>query len=204
MHPSLVTPNGPSPLQQAGVDERDLTIGEIRLREVTNLSLARLRSGHAAPPGGTGVAQLPTRTGQCSGSDPAFLCLGPQEWLVLSTASGPSQLVQSLQSAIGAGLAAAYDLTPGLVVLRLSGEAAPWLLSKLSCLDFISGTAAGRHCARTRMADAAVTIHYHQPADEAWAFDLIADRSMAAYLWGLLGECAPHANELSNAFGASR
>lgn len=202
MHPSLVMPNGPSPLQQAGVEERDLSIGKVRLREVTNLSLARLRAGNAAPPGSNLFAQLPARTGQCSGSDPAFLCLGPQEWLVLSTASGPPQLVRSLQSDIGAGLAAAYDLTPGLVVLRLSGEAAPWLLSKLSCLDFISGTAAGRHCARTRMADAAVTIHYHQPADEEWAFDLIADRSIAAYLWGLLGACAPHANELTNTFGA--
>jgi len=204
MNESPVIPIGPSALQQAGIEQRDLAVGKVRLREVTDLALARLRMGDAMATGSGLKAQLPARTGQCSGSDPVYLCLGPGEWLVISSTAAPPELLGFLQSSVGDGLAAAYDLTPGLVVLRLSGDAAPWLLSKLSSLDFIRGTAAGQHCARTRMADAAVTVHYHQPVNDEWAFDLIADRSIAAYLWRLLRDCAPHANELSNTFGAAR
>jgi len=203
MNPSPITPDRPSPLQQAGVEPRDLLVGAVRLREVTNLALARLRVRPPARDAGALPGDLPDRTGQCSGNDPTFLCLGPGEWLAISASSGPAQLIDALQSVPGKGLAAAYDLTPGVVVLRLTGAAAPWLLAKLSCLDFIAGTAAGQHCARTRMGDAAVTVHYHQLADDEWAFDVLADRSIAGYLWALLRACAPHANELTQTFGAA-
>lgn len=186
------------------MDGRELVIGSVRLREMRGLSLLRLRVGDETLAAGPPMPELPGRTGQCSGKDPVYLCLGPREWLAISASSTPRQLVHDLQSAIDKVFAAAYDLTPGLVVLRLSGYGAPWLLSKLSCLDFIGGTAAGEHCARTRMVDAAVTVHYHQPADGEWCFDVIADRSLASYLWGLLRSCAPHANELTNTFGAVR
>ena len=204
MNDSRVTPTGPSALQQAGVEQRYLAIGNVRLREVTDLALTRLRTGGALPTDSSASAQMPARTGQCRGSDPVFLCLGPGEWLVISSTAAPPELPRTLQSSVGDGFAAAYDLTSGLVVLRLSGDAAPWLLSKLSSLDFVGGTAAGQHCARTRMADAAVTIHHHQPANGEWVFDLIADRSLAGYLWELLRDCAPHANELSKTFGVAR
>jgi heterotetrameric sarcosine oxidase gamma subunit len=204
MNPSATIPNGSSALQQAGIERQDLTIGAVRLREVTNLALARLRMGESARAAEKLTAELPDRTGQCTGSDPVFLCLGPREWLVISATSTPVQLMDSMQSAIGAGFAAAYDLTPGLAVLRLSGDAAPWLLSKLSSLDFVGGIAAGPHCARTRMGDAAVTVHYHRPANAEWSFDLFAERSLADYLWRLLLACAPHANELANTPGDAR
>jgi len=204
MNPSLAIPDCPSPLQQAGVDERELVIGSVRLQEIRDLSLLRLRIGDGMLSAGPPMPELPAHTGQCSGNDPVYLCLGPREWLAISDSSTPRQLVQDLQPAIGTGFAATYDLTPGLVVVRLSGDGAPWLLSKLSCLDFIGGTAPGQHCARTRMLDAAVTVHYHQPEGGEWCFDLIADRSLAGYLWGLLRSCAPHANELANTFGAVR
>ena len=204
MNPSLATADCPSPLQQAGVDERELLIGSVRLREISDLSLLRLRIFDETLAAVPQMPDLPARTGQCSGKDPVYLCLGPREWMVISASSSPRELVQGLQPAIGTGFASAYDLTPGLTVFRLSGDGAPWLLSKLSCLDFIGGTTAGQHCARTRMLDAGVTLHYHQPAGGEWCFDLIADRSLAGYLWGLLRSCAPHANELTNTFGAVR
>jgi len=199
-----VPTTGSSALQQAGVEQRDLAIGEVRLCEVSDLSVARLRLGDALAADEPLTRQLPVRTGQCTGSDPAFLCLGPAEWLVISSTATPPELVNALQKAAGERFAVAYDLTPGLVVLRLTGDGAPWLLSKISGLDFLGGASAGQHCARTRMADAAVTVYYHEPAKGEWAFDLFADRSLADYLWRLLRDCVPHANELSTTFGALR
>jgi len=206
----------PSSLQQAGIAERDVLAGQVRLREMTGMALVRLRfyeppvAMDSPPPG------LPAQTGQCEGTDPALLCLGPKEWLAISATANPDHLLQRLQkvvdptggSAVGttSGLehGVAHDLSDGLALLRLTGTAAPWLLSKLSGLDFLAGVTEGQHCARTRLGDAAVTLHYHQADGEEWAFDVIVDRSVAAYLWALLQACAPHANELNQTFGVAR
>jgi heterotetrameric sarcosine oxidase gamma subunit len=94
------------------------------------------------------------------------------------------------------------DQSDALAGIRVAGPAAPWLLGKLSCLDFTRGRTAGPHCARTRMGDAAVVVHYHEASADAWVFDLYVDRSVAHWLWNLLSDCAPHAAELQAAFGA--
>ena len=203
----------PSPLQQAGIAQRDVFTGQLRIREIPDLGLLRLRFLAASPPHDTRTdsslasaapaADLPTATGQCDGTDPVYLCLGPNEWLVVTRSATPPWLLQLLRPTTGEEWAVAYDLTDGLVVLRLTGAAAPWLLSKLSCLDFPGGSTHGQHCARTRLGDVEVTVHYHKPVDEDWVFDLIADRSIAAYLWSLLQASAAHANELAQVSGVS-
>lgn len=202
MNEAAIQVENPSPLQQAGVEQCDVLAGQVRIREVTGLKLLRLRCFPASASVDMPTGDLPRETGQCDGTDPAFLCLGPNEWLMVSTSKEPPWLSQLLQPATGSTAAVAYDMTDGLVALRLTGTAAPWLLGKLSCLDFTAGTRHGRHCARTRLADVAVTIHYHKPVNDDWAFDLIADRSIAAYLWSLLQASAPHANELAQISGA--
>lgn len=201
IHPD---PSGKSPtaLQQAGVDERDLHMGEVRLREIPGTALARLRFFGTPSAADCPLPDLPLRAGQCGGAEPVFLCLGPSEWLAISQHGSPQTLMEALRPATGDGQAVACDLSDGLSVFRLSGSAAPWLLAKLSCLDFVHGRHAGEHCARTRMVDIAVTVHYQHAADDGWAFDLIADRSTAPYLWGLLRASAVHANQLEEAYGA--
>jgi heterotetrameric sarcosine oxidase gamma subunit len=204
MNEAVIPPEHPSPLQQAGVEQRDVLVGPVRIREITDLKLLRLR--FIADPSNADLptGDLPIATGQCDGTDPVILCLGPNEWLAVTGSEEPQWLSQLLQPATGATQAVAYDLTDGLVVLRLTGAAAPWLLAKLSCLDFPAGTRQGRHCARTRLGEVAVTIHYHRPAGDDWSFDLIADRSIAAYLWSLLQASAPHANELAQVSGVTQ
>jgi len=204
MNEAVIQPEHPSPLQQAGVAQRDITAGQIRIREITGLKLLRLRFFPAFSSADMPSADLPSETGQCGGTDPLFLCLGPNEWLAVTASKEPPWLTQLLQPAAGARQAVAYDLTDGLVVLRLTGAATPWLLSKLSCLDFLAGAAQQQHCARTRLGDIAVTIHHHRPAGDDRVFDLIADRSIAAYLWSLLQASAPHANELAQLSGAPK
>jgi heterotetrameric sarcosine oxidase gamma subunit len=203
-----------SPLRQAGVEERDLRLGSVRLTEIADLTLTRLRHIGTPPERISTELDLPDRTGRCAGTDPAVLCLAPGEWLFVSRVMTPDQLLKRLQTCMDGSLSLICDLSDGRVVLRLSGEAASWLLSKLSGLDFAGITRAGPYCGRTRLGDAAVTVHYHPVDHEQWSrsrergneipgvFDMIADRSMAAYLWALLRNAAPHANELTRHFGA--
>jgi heterotetrameric sarcosine oxidase gamma subunit len=192
----------PTALQQAGIDERDLHLGEVRLREMPVTALARLRFFAAPSAADCPLAHLPLQVGQCGGADPVFLCLGPSEWLAISQHGTPETLMEALRPATDGGQAVACDLSDGLSLFRLSGSAAPWLLAKLSCLDFVHGRHGGEHCARTRMIDIAVTVHYYHAVDDGWGFDLIADRSIASYLWGLLRASASHANQLEEAYGA--
>ena len=51
------------------------------------------------------------------------------------------------------------------------------------------------------MGKIAVVVHYHQAGDDQFVFNLIFDRSSAKYLWDLLSESAPHADDLALAFG---
>lgn len=202
IHPELPGTH-PTSLQQAGVDERDLHMGEVRLREIAGAALARLRFFEAPSAADCPLPGLPLGTGGCGGADPVYLCLGPCEWLALSEHRSPGTLIEALRPATDGGRAVACDLSDGFAVFRLSGGAAPWLLAKLSCLDFVNGQDGGEHCARTRMVDIAVTVRYHRAGGDGWVFDLIADRSTASYLWRLLCACAPHASELKSAHGAS-
>ena len=64
-------------------------------------------------------------------------------------------------------------LSDGLAVFRLSGGGAPWLLGKLSGLDYQAGIKTGRHCARTRMGHISVLVHYRQVDDGTFGFDLV-------------------------------
>ncbi len=132
-----------------------------------------------------------------------MLCLRPAEWLFFSEASEPADLLRYVQSTIEAHCATAWDNSAGLGVFRLSGDGAPWLLSKLSCLDYVAGVASGPHCTRTKMGHVAVIVHYHEVAAERFVFDLIFDRSIAKYLWELLIASAPHADDLVQAFGSA-
>jgi len=149
----------------------------------------------------SGQLDLPEKTGQCGGRNPAALCLRPHEWLLISEVTEPVELLEQVQSNIDPEQTAVYDNSDGLAILRLSGNGAVWLLSKLSGLDYLAGTAAGGHCTRTRMGKIAVVVHYHQAGDDQFVFDLIFDRSVAKYLWDLLSVSAPHADDLALAFG---
>lgn len=193
----------PTPLQQAGIEIRDKRVGNVRLRELEGLALARLRLHLASPADGMPVADLPKHVGHCAGTDPVYLCLAPREWLVISRTLSPSDMRLALQKAADKSAGAAFDLSDAKAVFRLSGAAAPWLLSKLSSLDFLVGSRKGRHCANSRMVDAAVTFYYHRDENGDWVFDLIGDRSIAAYLWGLLEASAPHANDLFRQAGGT-
>ena len=62
-------------------------------------------------------------------------------------------------------------------------------------LDFDEGVLAAIHKRKIR--------EHHPDAGGDFVFDLIFDRSVASYLWNLLRESAPHADDLFHAHGAA-
>ena len=194
----------PTALQQAGVTNRHFSNPSLELREITAATMIRIHS--LDPPErltatlpGVG-SWLPEETGQSAGWNPAALCLRPQEWLLFCETDCNPDLLQEIASATDSQRTAVIDQSHGLAVFRLSGTAAPWLLGKLSCLDFLAGISEGQHCTQTRFAHCAVLVHYHDHSRGGYCFDLIFDRSIAKYMWSLLTASADHATELARNF----
>jgi len=198
---------GPTPLQQAGVRNTRLEYPDLVLDEVANLTLLRLHSldRPAALAGALAEARidLPLETNAATGRNPAVLCLRPGEWLLLDAGDDGAGLIARVASRLDPRRTALIDVSDGLGVFRLTGAAAPWLLGKLSGLDFLAGVGTGQHAARTRLGDIAVVLHYRPDADTSPRFDLLFDRSMAGYLWDLLNDAAPHAGELHTVHGTA-
>lgn len=186
-----------SALEQAGVTTTSWCADTISLSEVSGLNLFSLRAlPHAQAHVLAGI-ELPQRVGQCSTEGPSVLCLGPKEWLVISESA--ESVPPSFQPDAVPQDEAFFcsDISSGQTVFRLSGSSAPWLLSKLSGLDFLSGIHAGEHCARTRIGQVTMILYFHSVQDESAVFDLIFDRSLARYVLDLISASAPHAEELA-------
>jgi len=196
---AVATP--PSALQQAGYSELEFRRSTLRVHEISKASLLRLhaldRIGCMNELSRAGV-QLPAQVGLPSGLDPVFMCLRPGEWLVLSETASAAELRERLGISASSDSLAVLDFSDGLAIFRISGTAAPWLLAKLSGLDFVGSRDAGPHCARTRLGQVAVIVHYHAASESPteYVYDLIFDRSIARYVWELLQHSADHAAEL--------
>ncbi len=184
-----------SALRQAEVESTEFESGTLALGEITGMSITRLRS--LGMPG-----RLPAETGRCSDGDPSVLCLRPGEWLCLSESRSPRDLLAEMAGRAGDDCAAIHDCSHGLAVFRLKGQGAPWLLGKLSGLDYLAGVRTGAHCARTRMGHISVLVHFHEIGEGAFVFDLILERGYARYFWHLLTESAAHADDLATDYGA--
>jgi heterotetrameric sarcosine oxidase gamma subunit len=204
MDPASTTVNGAAAaLRQAGIGQTHYATPELALDALDGQALVRLHAYEPCPDAGPEPLELPDRTGGVAGSDPLALCLGPGEWLLLSPTIPSADLLRRAQAAVAMRSAAAYDFSSGLAGFRVSGAATAWLLGKLSCVDFDALCAGPRCCLRTRAGDAALTILIHGDEHKTPVADLFVDRSLAAYLWALLLDAAPHAEELHRDLGAA-
>ncbi len=203
----MTTHHPPTALEQAGIVEEAYESETLRIRQVPGATVLRLHTLQSDEEIQQAMAscglELPTQVNHSCGQDPAALCIRPGEWLLFSEFLDSARLLQQVQPGVERASTALIDASDGLTTFRLSGAASPWLLSKLSCLDFHGATAAGQHCARTALAKITVVIHYHQPRNgsSAYVFDLIFDRSVASYCWRVLCASAPHAAEMCGAAG---
>lgn len=194
-----------SALQQAGLTNTEFRRLGLSVQELQNASLVRIHALQAdalvQALSGAGV-QLPMKVGQSIGHDPVVMCMRPAEWLVSSASLPAGELLKRFSVVEPASAltdrTAILNASDGLAIFRLAGEAAPWLLAKLSGLDFIGGKNHGQHCARTRLGQVAVVVSYHPREDDPSesVYDLVFDRSIARYVWQLLQHSADHAEEL--------
>jgi len=193
-------------LQQSGLVDVSYRSQHIFMRELTGIALVRIHSLRPFSVLQEGMArcgiQLPANVNQSIGQDPAALCLSPGEWMLFSEFLGYMRLIEQVRIAVDNHHNVALDFSAGLTVFRLAGSGIPWLLAKLSGLDFGGALPPAAYCARTRLQHVAAMLHYHQPGGLATesVFDLIVDRSVARYLWELLIASAPHAEELEQQF----
>ena len=196
-----------SALQQAGVTDRSFKSAWIHLQELDGITLLRLRSMQAFNELRSSLAacdiSLPPRVNDIAGLDPAIFCQAPREWLLFGERYSATHLLEQLQPALNAQHTWVLDLSAAFATYRLAGRAAPWVLSKLSCLDVQAGARSAPHAARTRLQHAAVTLRYHgqDGAVPVPAFDIIFDRGLAVYLWQLLIASIPHAEQLGQLYG---
>lgn len=192
----------PAALDQAGRSQAGFRTGALSFQEIPNMACIRVRALPRASRDDTGGLSLPAETGRCTGADPAAMCLGPREWLIVSEQQEAAELLERVDSGIaGAGLHA-WDDSDALGCFRIEGPAAPWLLRKLCGLDIPVHALPGEHCARTRLAHVSALIHHHVNA-RAGVFDLYVDRSVAPWVWDLLADSAPHACQLQAQFGVT-
>ena len=173
----------------------------LEIKELAGAAIVRVHSLQEPQQSAPMPINLPAKTGHCSGKNPTALCQRPTEWLLISESAEPSDLLQHANSIIDPERTAVNDNSDALIIFRLSGNGAPWLLSKLSGLDYLAGAASNEHCARTRMGHIAVVVHYHHVKDGPFVFDLVFDRSFTQYFRDLLIASVPHADDLANAYG---
>jgi heterotetrameric sarcosine oxidase gamma subunit len=192
---------------QAGTVKSELELPNLSLRELPDTVLLRLHSLEEPAVLAAGLARAglacPLTANEAAGQNPAVVCLRPGEWLLIGHHLPAAELIDRISGRLDPSLTALLDLSDGLGVLRLSGPASPWLLGKLSGLDFLAGISSGQHGASTRVGEIAVVLHFRPDPNGNARFDLIFDRSVARYLWDLLEDAAPHAEELLTRHGAA-
>lgn len=193
--------NAPGALEQAGLEDRLFRSKSLRIEEICAIAYLRVHSLMDNPFTNTGTFQFPGETGMCTGDNPEVLCLRPRDWLLSIETGQAEELQHQLSAETDPSETAVLNASDSLATFRLSGSAVPWLLSKLSGVDFLGGTHGVPHCAQTKMGHVAVIVHYHQVDGGVFTYDLILDRSIARYLWLLLIESASHAEELAAEYG---
>lgn len=195
-------------LQQAGIQATayDSPDGEeiLSVREVSHATVIRLQTLLAPEELSLSLTEtgidLPFSVGQSTGQDPAVLCVSPQEWLLFSEFLDADRVLAKGLSCVDNARSTLNNHSDALAVIRISGSASSWLLSKLSCLDFHAGSSHGQHCATTLLGQITTVVHYHEVRAQ-FLFDLIIDRGYAAHCWKLLLASAPHAEELFHEMG---
>ena len=123
--------------------------------------------------------ELPAQVGATLPAPTRALCVGPQEWLLVSQECDASDLREHLQPDRETQGLVLVDLSDGLTTLEIRGSYARDLLTKGCGLDMHARTFPVGRCARTRFAQILLTVAC---LDESQRFELYVGRSYVHYL----------------------
>jgi heterotetrameric sarcosine oxidase gamma subunit len=155
----------------------------LRLADLTALAKVQVRSQS----GGYVSERMSVTFGraQRDGSGNLVVGEGPGEWLVLGP-SGQERDVLAALDGIGAGtFATAIDLTHGYALVRLTGNEASAVLSKLCPIDLSARTTPDGTSFRTGLAGLVVTI-LRDDVDGEPSYLCYCERSSGQYLFDTL------------------
>jgi sarcosine oxidase subunit gamma len=151
---------------------------KIHVPEPHGRALVRLRVPLALASDAAALARLPLEPLTVGEGDPAALWVGPEQWLLASTAPPAGAILADFAARLQGVLHHATDASDALALIVVEGRAARGLLAMHSALDLGQLPMRVGRCARTRMAKVAVLVH----AVEAQRFELYVDRSVGHYL----------------------
>ncbi len=134
-----------------------------------------------------GGQQMPSHVGEILSGAPRVLCMGPQEWLLVSQEHDATGLRAHIEPDLATQCLVLADLTDGFAVFEVSGPAARQVLSKGCGLDLHSRTLNAGQCGRTRFAQISVIV---ECLDAHPRFQLYVGRSYARYLYAWLTDAA--------------
>jgi len=131
--------------------------------------------------------ELPSQVGGTLSGPMRVLCVGPGEWVIVSSEHPASAVRERLEPDLPKHGLALVDLTDGLAGLEVRGSATRDVLSKACGLDLHPRSFPVGRCARTRFAQIPVII---TSLDEPPRFELYMVRSHFHYLRAWLGDAA--------------
>jgi heterotetrameric sarcosine oxidase gamma subunit len=105
--------------------------------------------------------------------------LGPDEWLIVTTADDVAELVARLSEATSSMHAAVNDISGGQVALSLKGHNTRELLAKGCTLDLHAAVFSAGRCAQTGLAKANILLAC---LDDTQTFIIVVRRSFSDYL----------------------
>jgi sarcosine oxidase subunit gamma len=142
-----------------------------------------------------GKRGLPVQVGETAAAFGALaLCLGPQEWWLVSPEHEPSGITPHLASELAAEGLMLGDLTEGLAVLEVHGPGTRDLFSQACGLDFHPRVFGTGRCARARFAQIPAVLSCR---DDLQRFELYVARSYAHYVHAYLMDLSPCGSDSS-------
>ena len=122
---------------------------------------------------------LPVVPNTTSFGDHRIFWLCPNEWLILTDATGMPSVTDAIRQATGGLHASVNDVSGGQVALQLQGAEVRTLFAKGCTLDLHSSVFTAGSCAQSGLARASVLLGQ---IDDAPAFIVVVRRSFADYL----------------------
>ena len=178
-------------LGQPAVD--DAGAARVRLAERPFRTQVNLRGDagedafRAAAEAALGLTLPRTPNTSAAAGDRVALWLGPDEWLVVASTGGETEIAGDLRQALSGQATAVTEVGEARTVISVSGPGARDVLAKGCTLDLHAREFEPGRCAQSTVGTVDVIVHQ---TDEIPTYELYVQRSFAERLWLWLEDAA--------------